>query len=222
MKNRVPQRFVCALAVLFLQAGPVKAQPALSLDDFNQRPNRSYSGYAPGPGAVQEGYGVYYEMARARLSRVQVISANATNQALRIQYELPPYFPWGNWLSIRREFESPLDLSQYRGLEMNLKVEAPSEARLRITLSDIENLGEHEDEMWWFDFDPGLLKNGTRQWITLRAPFEGFYLSWGGGTRQNDGKRNLSKIVAFEINLISPSQEHPKGTILVDFLHAYK
>ena len=115
-------------------------------------------------------------------------------------------------------------MKKYTGIEINLKVLKPSNARLRITLSDLATckIGERRvsDEMWCFDFNLEILKS-SEGWITIRAPFRSFYLSYGAGTRLNDGKMDLSKIIAYEINLISKKNDHPKGVILVNSLRAY-
>lgn len=163
------------------------------------------------------GYGIYYEQAEVNLSR--------QNNVLQIQYSLPPYFSWGNWLSIRREFQSVLDMSECSGIEFDLKVHEPSNASLRMTLCDVqspEDINKHgKDEMWWFDYNDGL-SNEAKNWVTVRAPFENFRRSRGAGTRHNDYELDLSKIVAYEINLISKAGKHPKGTILVRSFRTFR
>ena len=104
-------------------------------------------------------------------------------------------------------------------------VDEPSGAGLRMTLCDVESPEyahvHGRDEMWWFDFKDDLLSK-KHDWTKVRAPFEDFYVSFGSGTRHNDRSMDLSKIVAFEINLISKAGEHPKGRIGVRAVRAYK
>lgn len=206
------------------KTNPTPSQQVKMIDSFDQKtPKIEYLPYRGETVINQEGYGIYWDKADVQLSRVTLREAD---KALRIQYDLPPFYPWGNWLSIRKEFKSSLDLNGYTGLELDVNVEIPSNALLRITLADVEKLkdaGKHgADELFWLDFDPGVLGNGTKKWGTLRAPFKDFYLSYGDGVRHNDGQIDLSKIVAYEINIVSKSGEHPKGVILVNSLRAFK
>lgn len=198
-------------------------QDSLTIDEFNKPPKNCYFGYAPEPTTTQEGYCVYYHNADVNLSRIQITHSDTgtNNMALGIRYALAPYFPWGNWLSIRREFESHMDLVEYSGLELSVKVEVPSGAQLRVTLSDIKTNGESGDEMWWIDCESFLLKNKSPLWLTIRLPFKDFYLSWGDGARYNDRKLNLSGIVGIEINLISKSKENINGVLLIDYIRGY-
>lgn len=126
-------------------------------------------------------------------------------------------------MSVRREFQSPMNLENYKGLEVNLRVEVPApDAFLRITLSDLTDDHKGGDEMWWFDCNKNLLKSKTPKWTQIRLPFNGFFRSSGEGTRHNDYKMNLKKIIAYEINLVSNAGKHVEGVILLDSLHAYK
>jgi hypothetical protein len=68
------------------------------------------------------------------------------------------------------------------------------------------------------DEKEGNLDQAARKY---RAPFRFFILSSGVGTRQNDGMMDLSKIIAYELNLVSKKNDHPKGVILVNSLRAY-
>jgi hypothetical protein len=206
------------------KTNPTPSQQVKMIDAFDQKtPKMEYLPYRGETVINQEGYGIYWDKADVQLSRVTLREAD---KALRIQYDLPPFYPWGNWASIRKEFKSPMDLSDYTGLELDVKVEIPSNAILRITLADVENLkdaGKHgADELWWFDFDPGVLKNATKKWVTIRAPFKDFYLSWGDGTRRNNGQKDLSMIVGYEVNIVSKNSEYPRGSILVNSLRAFK
>jgi hypothetical protein len=58
--------------------------------------------------------------------------------------------------------------------------------------------------------------------VTLYAPFRDFYLGYGAGVRIHDRKLDLSKIVAFEINLVSSGTDPGSGVVTVDCLRAYK
>jgi len=56
----------------------------------------------------------------------------------------------------------------------------------------------------------------------IHIPFSDFYIYSGQGTRQNDHRLNLQKIIACEINLISEPGKKTKGVILLDSLRTYK
>ena len=203
-----------------------KAQ-SLMIDDFEkEQSTRGYQPYMPGDVVLeQEGYGIYHRgKANVRLSRVPVNKTD--DKALRIEFGLDPISWYHRWVSIRRELTAPLDLREYDGLEFNLLVEVPSNTTLRFTLSDVERLADAKkhgaDEMWWIDVDPDVLKNTKQEWRTIRAPFREFYLSEGFGTRHNNGKKDLSRIVAFEMNIISAGDQQKKGVILINSLRAYK
>ncbi len=168
-------------------------------------------------------YGIYYDRATARLSWPSV---DGRDGVMKIEYELPPHFPWGNWLSVCKQFTSVLDMSGCEGLELELQVELPSNAKLRLTMSDVRSLAEFQkhghkvDEMWWYDFDNGTLKE-KNGWVKLRAPFNDFYASRGAGTRHNNGKKDISKIVSYEINVVLEGDVIAAGTFLVHGIHAY-
>jgi len=185
------------------------------IDDFDKDP-KSFSPQFPNFRFRSLGYSIFFERATVELTRV-VMSDD--DQALRIKYNLPSLHEWGNWLSIRREFDSLMDLTGYSGFKLDIKVEIPSDAKLRITLADAVVVeGAVRDELWWFDFEDNVLGSDTNQWRTLTIPFEKFYQSYGDGTRFNDGKLDLSKITAYEINIVSIKQAHPKGKVLVNSL----
>ena len=74
--------------------------------------------------------------------------------------------------------------------------------------------------MWWFDFKDDVLAQSG--WLTLKAPFDKFTLSYGDGNRRKNKQQDLDKIIGTEINLISKSEEHPQGTIWVEFFRPYK
>lgn len=188
------------------------------IDDFDKSPNDSYA-WLHRPRYVSHGYGIYYANAGVKLSRVAVSDADS---ALRIEYEIPPLYDWGNWLSIRCEFDSVLNLQDFHGLKLDIKVEEPSNGNLRVTLSDVVNINKRGvDELWWFDFKSEVLAGPIDQWQTLTLPFKNFYESYGAGTRHNDSKLDLSKIVAYEINIVSEGRTHIKGTIVVNSLVTY-
>lgn len=168
-------------------------------------------------------YGIYYDEATARLSWSSV---DGRDDVMKVQYELPPHFSWGNWMSISKQFTSVLDVSECEGIEIELKVELRSNAKLRLTISDVKSLAEFQkrghraDEMWWYDFDDNTLKKKSG-WMKLRAPFKRFYISRGAGTRHNDGKKDISKIVSYEINVVLEGDVIAAGTFLVHGVHAY-
>ena len=192
------------------------------VDSFDKETKSGESKY-PGYIGTQLGYDIYYDDADVKLSYVDVNSSETTDKALHIKFNLPPIFSWGNWLTIRKEFNSPRNLSVYGGLSLLLKVEAPSpETTLRISLSDIVDGQEQEDENWWFDCEISLLKRKTQGWIEVLIPFDSFYISYGAGTRHNDYKKNLREIIAYEINLISKSEKKQNGIILLNRLRGIK
>lgn len=162
------------------------------------------------------GYDVYYDKADVSLSRS---GAGDGDSALSIGYDLPPFHDWGNWISVRREFDQPLDLTGCTGLKMDLRVMKPSGAKLRITLADIDSAGR--DELWWFDFDGGVLAAGGDSWRTVMLPFDGFSESYGEGTRHNDDKLDLSGIIAYEVNVVSPAGARTKGAVALNELATY-
>lgn len=166
-----------------------------------------------------DGYGLYYDSAIVELSK------NLDNtDILQIHYELLPHFDWGNWLSIRREFENVMDFSNCKGFQLKIKIDNPSDAKLRLTFFDIENdedINKHgAGEMWWFDFDDGIL-NEQGSWIMLLAPFNEFEISYGEGSRHNDYKLDISKSIAFEINVISKKGKHSKGDLSIKLIGTY-
>ena len=221
MKNYFLQLLLCLLSLSMCnwQTETLQAQ-TLMIDSFDKK-STSVSQKYPNYVSTQEGYDIYYESATVQLSRVPISSRNISDKALRLMFRLPPF----NWLSVRREFQPPLNLEGYKGLELNLRIEAPSpNAFLRITILDLADEKRYgdEDEMWWFDCDKKLLKSKTIKWIQIRIPFDGFELSYGIGTRQNDHEKNLNKIIAYEVNLISESRTSVNGIVLLDSLRAYK
>jgi hypothetical protein len=221
---------VSIFATLF--SGEVEAQKSpdkiadsklLTIDNFDTPSDQKYERFRSVDTVLSSlGYGIHYRKADAKLSLVPV---SEKDKALKIRYDLPPFFSWGNWLSIRKEFKTPKDLSEYDGLEFELKVEVPSDAMLRITLADVENLKDVEkhgsDELFWYDFADDTLENRAQKWVKFRAPFKAFYRSYGEGVRHNDGELDTKKLVAYEINLVSEGG-HPKGAILINSLRAYK
>ena len=221
MTNRTVQRSIILLVFswCFLQIDTLQSQ-TLIVDNFNKEPvdvSKKYPSYVD----TQGSYDIYYVEANLQLSRVSISENNTTDKVLRLEFTLPPHFSWGNWLSIRREFQSPLKLEDYKGLKLNLRIEDPaSDAFLRITLSDLTDDLKQGDEMWWFDCNRDLLKSKTSKWIQVYIPFDGFKVSHGAGTRHNDYKLDLGKIVAYEINLISESRNSQNGIIYLDYLRA--
>ncbi len=215
------------LLLLLLGAHSSPAAPRyryLHLDHFDApAPPRVYSSYYGETVIPWKGYGIYYEKARVQLRHVPVVSQ--AKQALRIAYTLPPHLDWGNWLSIRREFESLQDLHEYEGLALEVRTESAVNSQFRITLTDVtrsQDAHKHgADELWWYDAPVDFLTPSTRP-VTIHAPFRDFHLGYGAGVRINDSKLDLSKIVAFEINLVSSGTYPGGGALTVDCLRAYK
>jgi beta-glucanase (GH16 family) len=169
------------------------------------------------------GYDVYYEKATVKLSQVTVKKTVPSDKALSIGFSLSPEHSWGNWLSVRKSFKAPVNLSKCKGLQFKIKVEAGAEgATLRITLVDLPiKSGDKRTEAWWGDFHEEVLSGKTGEWVTLTAPFNSFYESYGAGTPHNDGKLNLRKIIAYEINVVSAKGITSIGTFMINKLGTY-
>lgn len=218
------QRALTFLALVLGLAAKASGQgdADLHIDHFDApSPSRPYWAYHGETVRTWHGYGIYFEEAEVDL---QHVPRSGAKKALSISYRLPPHFDWGNWLSVRRELSPLLDLRRYEGLALSVRTEAAENSRLRITLTDVRDerdAARHgADELWWFDAPAALLTPGTGV-QTLYAPFEEFYLGYGAGMRHNDGKLDLSRIVAFEINLVSTGGGEGRGTVIVDCLRAF-
>lgn len=219
MKNRLTGNLavhICALVIIYINTA--NAQVLDIIDAYRNDVSNQYT-TIHNPRSVYSGYGIYFDDADAKLNLVPTSSSDG---GLRIEYELPKLYQWGNWLSVRREFKEPLDFSQKQGLKLTLKVEQASGAMLRITLSDVSNPRErHRDELWWHDVTESDLSKNIGTWITLSFPFSDFYKSHGAGTRHNNGQFDLSGIVAYEINLVTNGFVSETGVILVKSLATY-
>lgn len=210
--------------LVIIGASRAEAQRPLTgiIDDFDEAPTFPGKKY-PRHARTELGYDIYYERATVRLSHIDKSVDRPGDKALRVEYDLPPAFSWGNWASVRREFASPKNLQEYKGLEFRLRVDVPSsEGSLRLTLADITEDSRGGDELWWFDIDKNALKSKTSKWAQIRISFARFFASYGEGTRHNDGKLNLKKIIGYEINFLSKPGKHAKGVIALDSLRAYK
>ena len=242
-------QWLCCIFILSLYIGQTNAQQkqTLMIDSFDNRSSK-VDEKCSGCVRTQDGYDIYYETADVHLSYIQ-INPHDNNKVLRIEFDLPPAFSWGNWISIRRRFQSSLDIEGYQGLELNLRIEVPSSnVFLRITLVDwAERIKQDKtsfwiidptspiitdnplqadndiygSEMWWFDCEQNLLKDKIQKWKKIRIPFDSFILSYGDGAKINDYKQNLNNIIAYEINLLSGPGAHPYGVIWVDSLCTY-
>jgi alpha-tubulin suppressor-like RCC1 family protein len=168
---------------------------------LSNAPARSHYTSFRGESVVDTGLnsGVYTETGASTL---QVSSASGG--AVSVTYNLKQDFTWGTWASLRVETDAVHNLSGNDGLLLDLFVDAPTSAMLRLTLCDVtsnEDLLVHgADEMWWYDFDVSTLSQ-SYNWVTIRIPFSSFRLASGSGVRTNDGILDTSKIVAFELNL---------------------
>lgn len=212
---------VLLFSASYLNAESVQSQ-TLVVDNFNKKPvhvGAQHLHYVN----TQEGYDVYYVKADLKLSRVPIRAENTNDKVLQLVFAIPPAFSWGNWLSVRREFQSPLNLVDYKGLTLDVRVDVPSPgAHLRITLSDLTDDPNEGDEMWWFDCDSTSLGEKTQGWVQIYVPFDRFRIAYGEGTRHNDRKMNPAKVIAYEINLLSSPGDSLSGTILLDYIRAYK
>lgn len=151
------------------------------------------------------------------LASVDAAPAGAGLPALRLGFHFVASLESDGWLSIRRPFPEPVDLSDRTGLSLALRVERPSDARLRVTLSDQAAGGG--DDLWWLDLDADILARETG-WIDLQLPFDGFRPCHGRGCRTNDRALDLSRVVAWEINVLETEGGRGQGVILLRNIHA--
>ena len=208
------------IGTAFLLTQQMEAQ-TLTIDSFDKEQAATGNKH---PHFVRSelGYDIYFVKATVELSRVSAGLKDSTNKALRMHFDLPPYFG-GNWASVHKDFHPALNLQGYQGLRLRLKIETPTEAAfLRITVCDMSKDTSTGDEMWWFDCPKELLTGMAGKWVSVQAPFDSFKESSGEGTRHNDGKLDLSRISAYEVNLVSESKAEQSGTILINNLRAYK
>lgn len=168
------------------------------------------------------GYCLYYEEAQVDLSSVLT---DEDEKGVQISYSLSPVFDWGNWLSIRRETGTAMDLSSYSGLSLRFRVETPAAATLRITLADVGDPTDLNvkgaDELWWCDL--GRIESSVvGEWQSLECPLENFMLASGAGVRSNNLRLDLENIVAYELNIVSDAGITASGAIVVDSLTAFR
>lgn len=221
--RRYSKKFVFILFVIIFisQINSIGAQTFI-IDNFDKEPTHVGQKY-PNYLGRQNGYDIYSVKADVQLSHIPNNPKDSTEKSLLIKFGLPPALSWGNWISIRSEFKSLLNLEEYSTLKLNIMILEPAPgAFLRITLSDMTNKKKYGDEKWWVDSDLNLLRNKTTYWTTFNIPFNYFYISYGIGTRHNDFNKSLKRIIAYEINLVTESMNYPKGVILVDSLRAYR
>lgn len=136
----------------------------------------------------------------------------ATDPVLAVTFQLPAWRTQGNWLSIRNDFAAPRDLAGATALRLTLRSTAPSDARLRLTLSDTG--AGRGDDLWWADLDPGLLA-ADRGWISVEIPVAAFRPCHGLGCRTNDRRLDLGSLAGWEINLLADPGPPRSGTLLV-------
>lgn len=205
-----------ALSLAFVAFTALQAQSTIdAFDAPHTYSGKKFGGYQ----STQLGYVIYASGAQVQLKFLAATPGDTINKALQLSFSLPPATVGANWLSVRREFETPLNLEGYSGVEFKLKVELPARnTLLRITLADTRG---GQDELWWFDCEPGTIETKTVNWITIRVPFERFYLSYGAGTRHNDGVFDIRNIIAYEINLVSTAVTNASGVILMDSLQTF-
>lgn len=195
----------------------------LVLDDFSIR-NESPVNCTPFGDEKAEpllSYCVYSVNAQTLLDHVDL---NDGNQALKVDYNLPshPTPGWGNWVSIRREVDSLINLSGFSGVTLHLRVEQSANTLLRITLVDIEQGQEvgikGGDELWWCNLE-NVMDNSTGEWQTITCPFEDFVQ--GAVGRNNDLMLDLERIIGYEFTIVSESGTNPNGIVELDSFTAY-
>jgi len=108
-------RFTCCLLLLCMRFGQPETLQAqtLMIDTFDKEPANTSKKYPKFIG-IQLGYDIYYVKADVQLSFVRVSPRRKSCKALRIEFNLPPFFSWGNWASVRSEFQSPMNLENYK------------------------------------------------------------------------------------------------------------
>jgi hypothetical protein len=207
---------VALVALTACGAAPTSTAPIL--DDFKEgteSPVINCYSHQNEQAIKRLGYCVYFENADVNLSYLP------QNSGLRIKWVLPILRSGGNWFSMRRQDGEILDLGSYSGLKAHLRVDVPAGAILRITMADVIGEEMRNDELWWCD-NKDILSEKSDQWQTVTCPFTDFYLASGVGTRQNDQKMDLTRIVAYEINIVSETPTLLEGDIVVNLLEAYR
>lgn len=204
-----------ALASLMFLAPPI-ANAEDAADSFGIACSPRANSHTQPPSGFGACYQVYADRAWAQLSR----APGGDTSALRIEYELPATHQRQNWLSIRREFPIPVDLSQASGLFLTYSIGVPSQARLRLTLSD--HVDGQGSDMWWYDFEEDVLAWPASRSLSLPylalIPFFAFKPCHGDGCRQNDGRLDLSTITAYEINILSEPGQTETGQVVIHSL----
>lgn len=193
------------------------SQDQLPNNDTTNVRSKKYGGYI----TSKCGYDIYYDLASVKLSRVE---DNSGGHNLKVAFQIPPYYDWGNWFSIRKVFANPVNLSGYNGVELKIRVlMATSDACLRLTIVDKDKkYPKMGDELWWYDFSASLLKNKSPEWISLKIPFSDLDLSYGIGARVNNHTLDLNNIWGYEYNFISVKEKNAQGVVLIKDLKTYK
>lgn len=130
--------------------------------------------------------------------------------------------PGSGWLSIRRDFSEVQDLSGASGLRVLLTILESTDSIFRITLSD--NVPHNGTDLWWSDTQLPATKLGDEvpRQVIIDLPFEAFDPCYGIGCRRNDGKLDLRRIAAYEMNFV-PNGEIPfEGEIRIDGIDLLK
>ncbi len=190
------------------------------IDDFGRKLDPSPARYAPDPRARKSGFNIYYDLAEATITTVPARLSD-DRAGLRIVYLLPVHHLWGNWLTLRREFDQVRDLDGCTGVALDLRVLKPSSCRLRIGLADL-TASARRDEVWWGDTDIPVLADSDAGWVTVTIPFQDFRRSRGEGTSFNDGRLDLSRLCAYEISFISPAGEKCEGAVKIGQIMAIR
>lgn len=195
---------------------------SLTLDDFAAGLGKMYRPFGRETTLSQSGYGIYYVEATVNVS---LVKAGGKSTGVRIEYTLPPHFSWGNWASVRKEFDSITDVSDCDGIEIGIQLGRTSGADLRLTLADVANPGDADrhgaDELWWFDM-PNSSLGPAGELITVKAPFNSFSIGYGDGVRINNRQLDLSNVVAYELNVISGPGNTETGSLLIGAIRGYK
>jgi len=174
------------------------------------------------------GFGIYHEGVNCTTTKVDSIIGVSFDFC---GCPHSPHQGGGGWISVRRAFLDIQNFGDYKGIEMeycilylNKGEEAPVSFHLTIcdigknsdgdkkTLTDWKNKGY--DYMWWskditlditkdrINHDKNGYKFNGQKWRTVKFPFYSFTAPPDyDGTRRRDGKLDLWRVTAYEVNL---------------------
>ena len=163
---------------------------------------QEYPSYKNGQVSIStEGIGIYYDSK----PEGQTGWASWDEDGLAIYY--------GNlsdWMSFRYELAAgPVSFAGCTGIEFDILVDIESYPNLRLTIADLETIGDVGsdyalDEFWWWDDNvEDVLSKGAYEWIHMSVPFSEFSIGSGYGVRRNNNILDLAYVLAIEFNVIN-------------------